>query len=83
MMTQTMESILTHKNSFCLNWFQSVHSGRGHSYKFLRGGFLHDIGKYSFSNRVIDKLNQLPEDVVTCTQFLEQAQSLYAQEGVI
>jgi len=29
--------------------------------------FLHDVGKYSFPNTLIEKWNQLPEDVVTCT----------------
>ena len=42
------------------NWFQSAHSGRGHSYTFLSS-------KYSFSNRVIENWNQLPKDIVTCT----------------
>ena len=32
----------------------------------LSGGFVHDIGKYSFSNRVIDNWNQLSKDIVTC-----------------
>jgi len=33
---------------------------------FSTSGF-HIISENSFSNRVIDKWNQLPEDIVTCT----------------
>jgi len=58
---------ITDNVSFQNYWFQSSHSGLGHSYKFLSGRFLHDISKYRFSNRVIDDMNQPPEDTVNCT----------------
>ena len=59
----------THRshNVHLKNWFQTACSGRGHLYKFLKWRLLHHIGKYSFSNRVIDNWNQLPEDIVSCT----------------
>ena len=39
---------------------------RGHSCKLFKKRVKTNIGKYSFSNRVVDLWNNLPEDVVSC-----------------
>ena len=40
---------------------------RGHSLKLVKERFNKDVMKYSFSNRVINMWNRLPENVVNCT----------------
>ena len=37
---------------------------RGHSLKIFKPSFRHDVATYIFSNRVIDSLNRLTENVV-------------------
>ena len=37
---------------------------KGHNLKICKSGFNLDIGKYSFKNRVVDKWNSLPQDIV-------------------
>ena len=39
---------------------------RGHNLKLFKPSFKHNVGKYSFSNRVIDSWNRLPEDIIAC-----------------
>ena len=44
------------------NFFHLFTTGlRGHSLKIFKPSFMHDVGKYTFSNRVIDSWNRLPE----------------------
>ena len=54
----------------CLNmhdFFQiSSTITRGHDLKSCKQRFLLDVGKFSFSNRVIDHWNDLPSDVIAC-----------------
>jgi hypothetical protein len=40
---------------------------RGHKYKLYKERFRTDIGKYTFSSRVVEAWNKLPDDVVSCT----------------
>ena len=40
---------------------------RGHSKKLFEKGCRLDVRKYTFSNRVVDKWNSLPESCVNCT----------------
>ena len=40
---------------------------RGHTYKLYKIRVLTNIGKFAFSNRVVDYWNKLPEDVVSCS----------------
>ena len=37
---------------------------RGHSLKLFKGHFQSDLGKYKFSNRVIDEWNRLSDDII-------------------
>ena len=37
-----------------------------HNLKLYKGRFLTDVGKYSFTNRIIDEWNLLSENVVSC-----------------
>ena len=39
---------------------------RRHSLKLFKPFFKRNGGKYTFSNRVIDSWNRLPEDIITC-----------------
>ena len=39
---------------------------RGHGLKLFKHRFCTSIGKFAFSNRVIDEWNKLPGDVVSC-----------------
>ena len=39
---------------------------RGHGHKLFKKRFNTNIGKFSFSNRVVDVWNRLPLDVVSC-----------------
>ena len=39
---------------------------RGHNFKLFKPSFKRDIGKYTFSNRVIDSWDRLPEDIIAC-----------------
>ena len=49
------------------NFFQLSTTGlRGHSHKIFKPFFKHDVGKYTFSNRVIDSCNRLPENIIDC-----------------
>ena len=48
------------------NFFHLSTTGlRGHSLKIFKP-FKHDVGKYTFSNRVIDSWNRLPENIIDC-----------------
>ena len=37
-----------------------------HEYKLYKRKFNTDIGKFSFSNRVVDAWNKLPSDIMSC-----------------
>ena len=37
---------------------------RGHSMKLYKEGVIKDVLKFSFANRVVDKWNRLPEEVI-------------------
>jgi hypothetical protein len=39
---------------------------RGHRFKLFKKRFSSNIGKYSFSNRVVDVWNKLPDNIVSC-----------------
>ena len=39
---------------------------RGHDLKLFKPFFKRNVGKYTFSNRVIDCWNRLPEDIIAC-----------------
>ena len=39
---------------------------RGHNLKLFKPSFKRNVGKYTFSNRVIDSWNRLPEDTIAC-----------------
>jgi hypothetical protein len=39
---------------------------RGHRFKLFKNRFNCNIGKYAFSNRVVDVWNSLPDDIVSC-----------------
>ena len=39
---------------------------RGHNLKLFKPSFKRNVGKYTFSNRVIDSGNRLPEDIIAC-----------------
>jgi len=41
-----------------------ISSTRGHAMKLYKEGFNKDVLKFSFANRVIDKWNALPEDMI-------------------
>ena len=46
------------------NFFHLSTTGlRGHSLKIFKPSFKHDVDKYTFSNRVIDSWNRLPENI--------------------
>ena len=38
----------------------------GHNLKLFKPSFKHNVGKYTFSNMVIDSWNRLPEDIIAC-----------------
>ena len=48
------------KSSTCL---------RGHTFELYKCSFCTDIGKHSFSNRIIDDWNNLPQHVYSIKQF--------------
>ena len=49
------------------NFFHLSTTGlRGHSIKIFKPSFKHDVGKYTFSNRVINSWNRLPENIIDC-----------------
>ena len=49
------------------NFFHLSTTGlRGHSLKLFKPSFKLNGGKYTFSNRVIDSWNRLPEDILGC-----------------
>ena len=49
------------------NFFHLSTTGlRGHSLKIFKPSFKHDVGKYTFSDRVIDCWNRLPENIIDC-----------------
>ena len=39
---------------------------RGHNLKLFKPSFKRNVGKYTFSNRVIDSWNRLSEDIIAC-----------------
>ena len=39
---------------------------RGHNHTLFKPSFKRNVGKYTFSNRVIDSWNRLPEDIIAC-----------------
>ena len=39
---------------------------RGHNLKLFKRSFKRNVGKYNFSNRIIDSWNSLPEDIIAC-----------------
>jgi hypothetical protein len=41
-------------------------SRRGHNLKLYKTRFNNNLGKFAFSNRVVDTWNDLPEMVVSC-----------------
>ena len=45
----------------------AVDDRRGHAFKLYKDRFKLDIGKFSFSNRVCDSWNHLPNDIVTAS----------------
>jgi len=47
------------------NWFQSAYGGGGHSYKFISRSF-YRIGNHSFTKRINDKWNEMPDNVINC-----------------
>ena len=49
------------------NFFHlSKTSLRGHNLVIIKPSFKHDVGKYTFSNRVIDSWNRVPENIIDC-----------------
>ena len=51
-----------------VEFFEFADSGRrGHSKKLYMKRSRLDVRKYTFSNRVVDKLNSLPDSSVNCT----------------
>ena len=44
----------------------STTGSRGHSLKLFKRSFKRNVWKYTFSNRVIDSWNRLPEDIIAC-----------------
>ena len=44
----------------------STRSLRGHSLKIFKPSFTHQDEKYTFSNRIIDSWNHLPENIIDC-----------------
>ena len=66
-MIETFKILNNFYNSNCVPHLQ-LHEGystRGSSLKLKPGSFRTDMGKYSFSNRIVKIWNTLPEDVVT------------------
>lgn len=52
--------------------FQANHNTlRGHSAKLFKKRVYSDIGKFSFSNRVVDLWNSLPSDIIDCSSLNE------------
>ena len=50
-----------------LNFFHLYTTGlRGHNLKLFTSSFRRNVGKYTFSNTVIDSWNRLPEDIIAC-----------------
>ena len=50
-----------------LKFFQLFTTGlRGHNLKLFKPSVKRNVGKYTFSNRVIDSWNRLPEDIIAC-----------------
>ena len=39
---------------------------RGHNLELFKPSFNRNVGKYTFSNRVIDSWNRLPENIIAC-----------------
>ena len=49
------------------NYFHLPTTGlRGHSLKLFKPSLKRNVGKYTFSNRVVDSWNRLPEDIIAC-----------------
>jgi len=44
----------------------ATNSLRGHSLKLVKERFNTNLGKFLFSNRVVDEWNSLSEDIVSC-----------------
>ena len=60
------------------NFFHLATTGlRGHSLKIFKHSFKHDVGKYIFSNRVIDSWNRLPENRIDCESLDNFKEKLY------
>ena len=53
--------IFSHKFFFTF----AVDDRMGHAFKLYKDRFNLDIGKFSFSNRVCDSWNHLPNDIVS------------------
>jgi hypothetical protein len=51
--------------ALCILWFFVDGETRGHSLKLTKNRSRLDIGKYYFTNRVVEDWNNLPETVIT------------------
>ena len=62
------------------NFFHLSPTGlKSHSLEIFKLSFKHDVGKYTFSSRVIDSWNRLPENIIDCESldnFKEKLDSL-------
>ena len=60
------------------NFFHLSTTGlRGYSLKIFKPSFKHDVEKYTFSNRVIDSWNRLPESIIDCESLDNFKEKLY------
>lgn len=73
----------SNKVSCSKNFMWNKRGNRGHSKKLYKRGFKRDIGKYMFSNRCVDKWNQLPEFVVKSENLNEFKNNLDRLNGIV
>jgi hypothetical protein len=61
-----MGNIVVADNSTVVVERGTLYTTRGHSLKRCKTQFNNNLGKFPFSNRVVDTWNDLPEMVVSC-----------------
>ena len=61
-----------------LKFFHLFTTGlKRHNLKLFKPSFIRNVGKYTFSNRVIDSWNRLLEDIIACESLDNFKKKLY------